>query len=124
MIQRIEINSIHFKADEKLKKYIEKKIGSLDKYLPHFSRSSAHVEVRLSESNTKDKSKRFVCETILTVPSEAIAVKEASSSMQSAVDIVEDKLKNQIHDYKDKHSAKFRTRKVRLSRIISKIRSR
>ncbi len=112
MIERFEINGVHMKADEKLKAYTTKKIGKLDKYLPRYARSSAHIEVKLKESNSKSK-KQYTCEVILHLPHDILTTKETTQNMYAAVDIVEAKLRNLIRAYKEKHqSSKFHRRMI------------
>lgn len=55
MIQKIEIIAIHTEVNDDLRKYVNKKIGKLDIYMSKHSRLSAHAEIRLKESNAKDK---------------------------------------------------------------------
>jgi putative sigma-54 modulation protein len=99
---RTEINGVHSKVDDKLRKYIAKKIGGLDKYLSRHARGSAHAEVKLKEAKAKDK-KQCTCEVILHVPVENITVRETTINMYAAVDIAEEKLKQQLRKYKDMH---------------------
>lgn len=103
MIQKMEINGIHTEVSDDLHKYITKKIGKLDKYMPKHARESAHAEVKLKEATTKGK-KQYTCEVIFHLPKEVITTKETTLNMFAAVDIVETKLKNQLKKYKDKHS--------------------
>lgn len=109
---RTEINGVHSKVDEKLRKYINKKIGSLDKYVPRQARGSAHAVIKLKETKAKDK-KQCTCEVVLHVPIENIAVKETTINMYAAVDIAEEKLKHALRKYKDQHD------KPRLHRRIA-----
>lgn len=97
-----EITGVHSKVDDKLHKYIVKKIGGLDKYLPRHARGSAHAVIKLKEQKAKDK-KECVCEVVLHVPIENIAVHESTVNMYAAVDIAEEKLKHALRKYKDKH---------------------
>lgn len=103
MIERLEINGVHTVATDDLKKYINKKIGHLDRYAPKGVRPSLHAEVFVKEAKSKDKNK-CVCEVILHLPKENIAVKEATVNMFAAVDIVEEKLKNRLKKYKETHA--------------------
>ena len=113
MIEKIEINSIHAQVDDDLKKYVGKKIGHLDKYMSKHAKASAHAEVKLKETNKKDK-KQCECEVILHLPKENLAVKESTINMYAAVDIVEAKLKSQITKYKEVHeSPRFHRRLIR-----------
>jgi ribosomal subunit interface protein len=112
MIHKLEISGVHTNVDVKLRKYVTKKIGHLDKYLSRHTRASAHAEVKLKESKSKDKN-RYICEVIMYVPHDVIQVKESTVNLYAAVDIVEEKLKNQLKKYKSTHSnPKFHRRVI------------
>jgi ribosomal subunit interface protein len=115
---RTEISGVHVKVDEKLQKYITKKIGNLEKYLTKQARGSAHAEVRLIEKKAKDKN-QCTCEVILHVPIENIAVRETTINMYAAVDIAEAKLKHSLKKYKDLHGSPRLHR-----RLINRLRRR
>lgn len=102
MIQKFEIQGVHTTINDSLRKYVNRKIGSLDRYLSKHSRESAHCEVSLHETKSK-KNDHCVCEVILHLPHQNIIVKEKALNMYAAVDIVETKLKHQIQKYKDTH---------------------
>jgi ribosomal subunit interface protein len=102
MINKLEINGVHTVATDELKKYIIRKIGRLDRYIPRSIRESAHAEVFLKEGNAKDKNK-CTCEVVLTLPHDRITIKESTMNMFAAVDIVEVKLRNQLKKYKETH---------------------
>jgi putative sigma-54 modulation protein len=114
---KIDIDGIHNIQNRDLPKYINKKIGALDKYIPRHARKSAHAEVKLKEQHVKDK-KECLCEVIVHLPNENITAKEATMNMFAAVDIVEEKIKVQLKKYKDKHS---HTKGSRLRSAIRKI---
>lgn len=101
MISKLEINGVHAVATPELQKYIAKKIGKLDRYIPRDVREAVHADVFLKESKTKDKNK-CTCEVVLTVPREEIIVKESTINMFAAVDIVEAKLRNRLKKYKER----------------------
>lgn len=103
MIKKLEISGIHMTVGEDLHKYITKKIGRLDKYIPTHARESVHVEVRLKENNAKGKNDR-TCEVIFRLPKEVVAITETTINIYAAIDIVEEKLKTRLHKYKDLHA--------------------
>lgn len=103
MIQKLEINGVHMSVGDDLRKYVLKKIGRLDKYIPRHAKTSAHAEVKLKEGKAKDKQIR-TCEVILHLPHEVVTLSETTVNMYAAVDIVEEKLKNQLHKYKELHA--------------------
>lgn len=102
MIAKMEINGVHLKVDDDLRKYVTKKIGKLDKYISKHARTSAHAEVILKESKAKDK-KQCTCEVVLFLPKAELTTKESTLNIYAAVDIVEAKLKNQLKKYKETH---------------------
>lgn len=103
MIEKLEIAGVHTELSPELRKYVTKKIGKLDRYLPKHARESAHAEVTLKEAKAKNK-KECICEVVLYLPHDKLMTKEATLNMFAAVDIVEAKLKNQLKKYKEKHS--------------------
>jgi ribosomal subunit interface protein len=118
MIKKLEISGVHTELTSDLKKYVIKKIGRLDSYMPRHSRESVKVEVTLKEGNAKDKN-RCECEVVMRLPQETVAVKEATVNMFAAVDIVEAKLRNQLKKYKETHS------KIKLHRrLMARLRRR
>lgn len=104
MIQSMEISGVHMDVGDDLRKYVAKKIGRLDKYLPRASRASAHAQIKLKEGKAKDKSAR-TCEIILHVPQEEITVSETTVNIYAAIDIAEEKLKTCLHKYKQLRAA-------------------
>ena len=104
MIQKLEVSGIHTEVNNDLLKYVEKKIGKLDQYMPRAARESAHAEVKLKERKIKQRVE-CSCEVVLHLPHEVITVKEATINMYAAIDVVEEKLKNQIKKYKHIHAS-------------------
>lgn len=119
MIQNIDITGVHLDIEDDLKKYINKKIGKLDRYVPRKEKDSVRAEVKIKEANTKKK-KQYTCEVIMHLPKDRITIKETTVNKFAAVDIVETKFKNQLKKYKEQHSVmRGHTR-----RLINKIQSR
>lgn len=111
MIKRLEITGKKTKVTPDLQKYITRKIGKLDRYLPRRARESAHAEVIMKESSSKGK-KTYTCEVILKVPQDTITVTQATINPFAAIDIAEDTLKNRIRKYKDTHGTQRMHKKV------------
>jgi putative sigma-54 modulation protein len=102
MLQKFEIRGVHMSLDDNMRKYVNRKIGRLDKYLPRASRPSAHTEVQLKEGKASNNN-HCTCEVTMHLPRETIVVKESTLNMYAAVDIVEAKLKQQLRKYKGLH---------------------
>ena len=103
MIQNIIISGVHFDVDDDLKKYVQKKIGNLDRFLSRHVRESLKIEVRLKESKAKDK-KTHTCEITLHLPHDVIVTTESTINVYAAVDIAETKIRNQLVKYKTENS--------------------
>lgn len=102
MLQKFEVQGVHVTVDDSLRRYVNRKIGGLDRYLSRHDRQSAHGAVTLKE-HTRKKADHCSCEVVLHLPKQEIIIKEKALNMYAAVDIVEAKLKQQIKKYKDTH---------------------
>ena len=103
MIQKFEITSVHADVDEKLQKYVTRKISKLDMYMSSHARKSVHAEVFLKKKESKGDKASYACEVILHLPQEVLRVEEVTLNLYAAVDIVENRLKHQLKKYKDLH---------------------
>lgn len=103
MIEKIEISAQHTTLTPELKKYVIKKIGKLDRYVSRHAKESIHAEVKLKESQVKNR-QQFTCGVVLHLPHETLDASETTVNMFAAIDIVEAKLKHQLKKYKDTHT--------------------
>ena len=110
MISRVEKSGINLELDADLKKYIDRKIGRLDRYMPRHARKTVHAEVKMRETGNKAGDK-YTCEVVLHLPGGQVTAKESTLNMFAAVDIVEAKLKNQLKKYKEAHIDHIRTKR-------------
>lgn len=101
MIESIQITGMAFKLDEVTRKYVMKRIGRLDRYLPKHARATVSAEVKIAEVN-QDHGNKYEVEVILNVPDKTIVAKDSTNNKLAAIDIVESKLTNQLRDYKQK----------------------
>lgn len=104
MITSLDITGVKYDLDDTTKKYVAKKIGRLDRYLPRHARKSVTAEVRLKQVN-RDHGNKYEVEVTLNVPDKALSAKDSTGNMLAAVDIVEAKLVTQLRKYKDAHIA-------------------
>lgn len=116
MIQHITISGLKYAPDDATKKYVAKKIGRLDRFLPRHARKSVTAEVKLKEVH-KDHGNKYEAEVILNVPDKRLTAKDTTLNMMAAIDIVEYKLSNQLRKYKDTHIAHVGKTRAALSRF-------
>jgi len=106
MIARIDKSGINAELDADVVKYIDRKIGRLDRFVPRMARASVRAVVTIRE--TTNQAGKYECEVILHLPGGNITAKEATMNKFAAVDIVEAKLHNQLLKYKTTHGSGMR----------------
>lgn len=109
---KIQLTGRKYEIDKDLKKYVTRKLGHLDKYLPRQHRAiGMSVEIFRDPSGKEDN--RYKVTAVLEVPGPDIVAETATINPHSAVDIVEQKLKLQIRKYKDKSAPRrFRVKEM------------
>lgn len=100
MIEAIDITGIKYTVDDQTKKYIKKKIGRLDRFLPRHARKTASADVKLRQINA-DHSNKYEAEVVLTLPGKRLTASDSTLNMLAAIDIVEAKLVSQLKKYKE-----------------------
>ena len=100
MIEKIEIVGNGYKVEDGFRKYVEKRIGKLDRYLPKGYKKDVVVRVMVAESG-KGKGDKFEISIAMDIPGgKVIAAKDECSNIFAGVDLVEAKITGQIRRYK------------------------
>ena len=100
MIEKIETSGKNYKIEESLKKYVKKRIGKLDRYLPHGSKKDVVAKVAVAEIG-KSKGEKYEISAAMEIPGgKVIAARDECSNVFAGVDLVEAKLLGQIRRYK------------------------
>jgi putative sigma-54 modulation protein len=102
MIQ-VELTARNYEIDDKIRAYVEDKIGGLDKYLPRRARGNVSCAIVLTDDPSGREDNRYACDAVMMVDGTKLVSCEATVNIFAAVDIVEAKLKVQLTKYKDKH---------------------
>lgn len=101
MIEKIDISgSNNYKVGENLKKYITKRIGKLDRYLPKNKKKDVVAKVVISEVNRAHGNKYEISVAMEITGGKVIAAKDECSNVFAGTDILEAKLMGQIRRYK------------------------
>ncbi len=99
------VNGRNMEVTTRLRNYVEKKAGKLDRYMPNL----AEVHVDLSETNARNAVERQVAQiTIRDNRGTILRAEERSNDMFASVDAVVDKLHRQISRYRGKQRRKWR----------------
>jgi len=99
------ITGKNMEVSETLKKYVQQKIGRLDRYLPNV----AEARVELSVERAKSNQDRQVVQVTLRSNGTILRAEERNADMLAAVNSVRDKLQRQMVRYKER-VARIRSR--------------
>lgn len=100
MIKHMNIAGVKYELTDTTKRYVEKKIGTLDRFLPRHARKSVSIDVKIKQIDNPGGNK-YEVEVIMNVPDKVITAKDSTMNVLAAVDIVEAKLSGQLRKYKD-----------------------
>lgn len=95
---KLQIQSIHFDADQKLLDFIQKKLDKLETFYDRIT--DGDVYLRVENEEIKNKSVHVK----LFLPGTSIMTKEQASSFEEAVDMAVESLKRQLVKQKEKMS--------------------
>jgi putative sigma-54 modulation protein len=118
-MMKVDLTARNYEMDDKVRAYVDEKIGGLEKYLPRHDRGISYCTVVLTDDPSGREDNRYVCEGIVTVGGTTMVSKEGTVNIFAAIDIVEAKLKSQLAKYKEKH-----TTEPRRLRMLSRWRGR
>lgn len=101
MIENIEvIGGGKYKVEENFKKYAEKRIGKLDKFLPSKSKKGASAKIVVKEVN-RPHGNKYEISVALDVPGgKVMSARDEASNVFAGIDILEAKLASQIRKFK------------------------
>ncbi|HSG68312.1 MAG TPA: ribosome-associated translation inhibitor RaiA [Bacteroidales bacterium] len=99
---KVNINSVHFKADKKLLSFIEQKVDKLAQFYDGIIAS----EVSLKLSNQADRENK-ITEIRLNIKGSDLYAKKQSNTFEEATDQAVEALRRQLTKYKDKSRKKY-----------------
>lgn len=94
---KLNIQSIHFDADQKLLEFIDKKAAKLDTFHDKIIDGEVFLKV---DKDAQQENK--IVEMKINIPGHHFFVKEKSKSFEAATDVAVETLKIQIIKYKEK----------------------
>lgn len=90
------INTAKFKADEKLEKYINEKVGKLDRMTDRATKCEVFLKIDKPESDNNK-----IAELQLVLPGQTLFISKQADSFEQAVSEAVDAMKVQIEKYKN-----------------------
>lgn len=100
MIEKIDISGSNYKIEEPFKKYVLKRVGKLDRYLPRGNKKDVVAKIVVTEVNRAHGNKYEISSTLEIPGGKVISAKDECSNVYAGVDILEAKLTGQIRRFK------------------------
>lgn len=94
---KVLLNAVKFSPDEKLKVFVEEKVGKVERLLPDALQAEVNLKVEKPETNNNK-----VAEIRLVVRGNDLFVSKQADSFEEAVMLAIDALKTQIEKFKEK----------------------
>jgi ribosomal subunit interface protein len=101
---QIDIKTTNLDLTPALKIYLEKKLNSLHRLLKKFEeKTEIYIRVELARTTYHHKKGNvFYAETNLSLPKSLLRAESSASNIRTAINLLIDKLKQEIKKYKDK----------------------
>lgn len=99
----------NFIISDRVREYVEKKIGKLDRYLPDID----EARVEITEEQTKSAKDSKVVQVTLRADSTILRAEERADAIYACIDRVADKIHRQIVRYKGKRIDRWQGNKRR-----------
>lgn len=100
MIENIEVTGSNYKVEAGLTKYVEKRIGKLDRHLPRQNRKDVVAKIVVSQVNREHGNKYEISASLDIPGGKVIAAKDEASNVFAGIDLLEAKLDGQIRRFK------------------------
>ena len=95
---KVEIQAVHFSADQKLKDFIQKKVEKLETYFDRIIESNVILSLEHNSAQIKDK----VAVIKVSMPGTVLVAKEKSKVFEESVDLAVNSIRRQLKKYKSK----------------------
>lgn len=101
---RFQVKAKGFELTPSLQQFVEEKMMGLEKYVSRWDENDSVLLTVEVAKNTKhhNKGEVFYAEANLQIPKHLLRVEETADDMRAAVDILKDRLKNELLKLKDK----------------------
>ena len=100
---QLVIKGRNMEVNDRLREYVEKKIGKMQKFLPDVQ----EIRVELAEEKSRKTSEREVVQVTMRSNGTLLRAEERNSDIYAAIDAVADKLHGQIDRFKGKRRRKM-----------------
>lgn len=94
----------NFVISDRIRSYVEKKIGKLDRYLPDIS----EARVEITQEKTRSAKDKNIVQVTLRANGTILRAEERSEAIYACIDTVANKIHRQIVRYKGKRTDRWR----------------
>lgn len=105
---QLVIKGRNVEVNDRLREYVEKKIGKMTKFLPDVQ----EIRVELAEEKSRKTSERQVVQVTMRSNGTLLRAEERNSDIYAAIDAEADKLNGQINRFKGKRRRKMERAQV------------
>ncbi len=95
---KVQIQSVHFTADQKLLDFIEKKLSKLETFFDHILDAEVILDVEDHGGQVREK----IAKISINVPGNRIFVKNTRKTFEEAIDVSMQELSKQLTKHKEK----------------------
>lgn len=113
MIEKIEISGSNYKPTDSFRKYTEKRIGKLDRYLPKACKKDVIAKVVVTEVDRAHGNKYEISAAMEIPGGKVIAARDETSNIFAGIDIIEAKLMGQIRRFKLENTPHLRKNPIK-----------
>lgn len=100
---QLVIKSRNLEVNDRLREYVEKKIGKVTKFLPDVQ----EIRVDLAEEKSRKAAEREIVQVTMRSNGTLLRAEERNNDIYAAIDAVSDKLNGQISRFKGKRRRKM-----------------
>lgn len=104
----------NFVISDRIRDYVEKKVGKLDRYLPDVS----EARVEITQEKTKSAKDRNIVQLTLRVGGTILRAEDRSEAIYASIDAVVDKIQGQIVRYKGKRQKRWQGQTKKLQQQL------
>ncbi len=113
MIEKIEISGSNYKPTDSFRKYAEKRIGKLDRYLPKACKKDVIAKVVVTEVDRAHGNKYEISAAMEIPGGKVLAARDETSNVFAGIDIIEAKLMGQIRRFKLENTPHLRRNPIK-----------
>jgi ribosomal subunit interface protein len=103
----MNIKATNIDLNQDIKDYVNAKIGSIDKLLPENNDIQIFVEIGKESNHHQNGPDVFMTEVRVSLEGKEFYIKDRSSELFGAIDLVQDEMKRQVVDKKRKSQTLF-----------------